>query len=349
LLELIHDPGIPALAAVLDPVELGEHLTPVLPSEWGALRAMRIQVLKHHSGKRCTVEIELRATRGDYVLIGKVYSTDGSHVYDVMDRLSQSGFGAMDEFSIPQPLAFLEGLGLLLYEKVQGPRAQEFFVAAGARERAAGAERCARWLARFHALAPKTAPVFGLPGHMVRMAEHLRFIAERNAGFGAKAGRLFERLQSLAPAFDSDEMCGVHGDYVLRNVILSEGRTVAYDWDWFSLSDPARDVASFAVAFQRLALTRLGAITALDSEAEVFEKTYLAAGRRGVAARLPFFKASMCLQFAKNILSNQKRCWSERAEIMLDQGFRLLEGNQTSDLRCQTSDHSRIGANALEV
>jgi aminoglycoside phosphotransferase (APT) family kinase protein len=262
------------------------------------------------------------------VLIGKVYSAGGSRVFDVMDRLSRSGFDAMDELSIPRPLAFLEELGLLLYEKVKGPRAQEFFVAAGSRQRAAGAERCARWLARFHALAPRTAPVFGLPDHMARMAEHLCFIAGRNAGLGAKASRLLDRVQTRAPAFESDEMCGVHGDYVLRNVLLSEGRTVVYDWDWFSLSDPARDVASFSVAFQRLALSRLGAITALDSEAEVFEKTYLAAGRQVAAARLRFFKASMCLQFAKNILSNQKRHWSEHAEAMLDQGFRFLEPGQ---------------------
>jgi hypothetical protein len=325
LAEPIDDAGIPTLAAVLDPVQLRKSLAPVLPAEWGETGDVRVKVLKHHRGKRCTVEIGLETTHGFRELIGKVYSKDRSYVYDFMDSLRRRNFDGKDEFSIPRPFAFLKPLRLLLQEKVQGPRAQEFFLTAGDRERGAAAERCARWLARFHALAPTTGPVFAFSDHMRKMWKYSRFIAERSGGLGAKATRLLERLQSRAFVLCSPEMCGVHGDYVPRNVILCESRTVAYDWDRFSLSDPSRDLASFTVSFQRLALHHLGSITALDSEAEVFEKTYLAAGRPVVAARLRFFKASMCLHFARNILSNQKRHWSEHAEAMLDQGFRFLE------------------------
>jgi hypothetical protein len=169
LAEPIDDAGIPTLAAVLDPVELRKSLAPVLPAEWGETGDVRVKVLKHHRGKRCTVEIGLETTHGFRELIGKVYSKDRSYVYDFMDSLRRRNFDGEDEFSIPRPFAFLKPLRLLLQEKVQGPRAQEVFLTAGDRERGAAAERCARWLARFHALAPTTGPVFAFSDHMRKM------------------------------------------------------------------------------------------------------------------------------------------------------------------------------------
>ena len=60
---LISDPGIPTLEKAFDPAVLVKYLPEVLPSEWGAIRNVRLQVLKHHPGIRCTFEITLGNTR----------------------------------------------------------------------------------------------------------------------------------------------------------------------------------------------------------------------------------------------------------------------------------------------
>ena len=76
-----------------------------------------------------------------------------------MEGIRETGFGPRDEFSIPQPVGYLPSLRLLLQEKVEGPVASEVFKNGDERSRAEGAERCALWLAQFHARAPKVGPV----------------------------------------------------------------------------------------------------------------------------------------------------------------------------------------------
>src|SRR5438552_548197 len=84
---LVDDPGIPTLAKAFDPVVLRKYLPEVVPAEWGAIRSVRLQVLKHHPGLRCTFEITLGTTRGCYALIGKVHAVDRSD--DGMDLAYQ--------------------------------------------------------------------------------------------------------------------------------------------------------------------------------------------------------------------------------------------------------------------
>src|SRR5438046_2014407 len=116
------DQGSPTLPAVLDPVELCKHLAFFSgpPWQWGQLTDVRVQVLKCHSGSRCTVQIALRTGTGAYALIGKVYVSNGLEIYQAMKRISQSGFGPEAEFSIPQPLAFLPELHPVVQALVSG-------------------------------------------------------------------------------------------------------------------------------------------------------------------------------------------------------------------------------------
>ena len=100
---LVSDPGIPTLEKAFDPVVLGDELPDVLPPEWGTIRNVRLQVLKHHPGHRCTFEIALGTTTGFRSLIGKVYATDRADVYEAMERIWRAGFRQDQEFSIPRP------------------------------------------------------------------------------------------------------------------------------------------------------------------------------------------------------------------------------------------------------
>src|SRR5438105_11685681 len=68
-----------------------------------------------------------------------------------LEELQQAGFGSEQEFGIPCPIAFIAPLRLLLYEKVPGTRARTLIVGPSGTESVNAVERCARWLAHFHA------------------------------------------------------------------------------------------------------------------------------------------------------------------------------------------------------
>src|SRR6266516_6805293 len=147
LTESVADSRIPTLQTVLDPLELSRHLDRPLPAQWGRVRDIQINVLQHRRARRCTVGITLQTTTGRHELIGKVYAEDRSDVYHAMNEISCAGFGPEKEFSIPQPLAYVRDLRLLLQEKIQGQPVTEIFSNGGGQEQTLAAERCAKWIA----------------------------------------------------------------------------------------------------------------------------------------------------------------------------------------------------------
>ncbi len=323
---LVSDPTIPMLQKACDPVVLGECLPEVLPSEWGTIRNVRLKVLRHRPGKgRCTFEVTLGTTRGCYSLIGKVYAADRLDVYQAMEEIRRAGFGSEDEFAIPRPVAFLAPLRLLLYEKVPGTRCLALILSPNESDRALAAERCARWLARFHAIAPRLGQVFCLSDQLISLEGHWRCFADNGFPFADKAGRLFDQLKATALGLGATEMCAGHGMYTCGQVLLFEGRTVTVDWDTYKVADPSHDVARMLVYLKRMGLKHLGSVHALDGAAEVFLKTYVATGRSYVRAHLAFQKAALCLEGAKRDVVKQTRERRERAEAMLDEGLRILD------------------------
>jgi aminoglycoside phosphotransferase (APT) family kinase protein len=325
------DLGIATLSEVLDPNALAKHLrvSSLFSGNGGAAEEVQVRALKHHPGRRCTLEIGLRIENGWDSVIGKVYHKDRLDIFQAMEGIKQKGFGAQDEYSIPQPLVYLSSLRLLLQEKVEGPLAKEVFETGDDRSRAAAAERCGRWLARFHAFAPKAGPVFDSDCCLSLIRQRSLRIAELGGRCADKAGRLLQRLEDAASSLRPVDMCAGHGSYSAAQIILAEGRTVVFDWDGYDVADPARDVGRFLAALRRLALGRLGSIRALDGAAEVFLKTYLAAGRPEAERNLYFYEAAACLKLAEHNLSKSVPRWKEKTEAMLDEGLRVVDREAT--------------------
>jgi aminoglycoside phosphotransferase (APT) family kinase protein len=322
---LISDPEIPTLEQAFDPVVLGEYLPAVLPSEWGAIRNVGLQMLRHKPGKgRCTFEITLATTSGSYSLIGKVYAEDRSDVYQTMEDIRRAGFGSEEEFAIPRPVAFLAPLRLLLCERVAGTRATVAILNPNESDRIPTAERCARWLARFHSLGPRSGQVVRLNDQLSFLEGCWRSLVDLGRPVADKASRLLEQLNATAPGLGGIDMCAGHGMYTCGQVLLVEGRTVTVDWDTYCVADPSYDVARMLVGFKRLGLKYFGSIHALDGVAEAFLKTYVAAGRSVVATHLVFQTAAICLERAKRDLDKQTGGWRARAVAMLDEGLRVL-------------------------
>jgi aminoglycoside phosphotransferase (APT) family kinase protein len=327
---LSDDLGLATLSEVLDPIALIKNLRGVSRAPWNgrAVEEVRMRVLKHHLGRRCTLEIGLRTEKGWHFLIGKVYRKDRSHIFQAMEQIQQVGFGPQDEFSIPQPIAYLSSLRLLLQEKVEGPLAEEIFEAGDERSRTVAAERCGLWLARFHALAPKAGPVSYAKDYLDSdsMQRCSREMTKLGGRLAEKAARLLQRLEDASSSLCPVEICPGHGGYRATHVILVPGRTVTFDLDTYDMADPARDVARFLSALRSLALARLGSIRLLDRAAEIFLDAYIAGARPVAEGNLHFFEAASCLKRAKQILSRSIHHGQEKAEAMLDEGLRVLNG-----------------------
>ena len=322
------DLGIENLSEVLDPIVLAKHLQGVwLGHQIGRMiEEIQVRVLRHHVAQRCTLEIGFRTENGWHTLIGKVYCKDRSDFFQMMQKVQVAGFGQLDEFSIPQPIAYLPSLQLLLQERVEGLTAEEVFISGNEAGRVAAAERCALWLARFHALAPRSERVSHPSDYLTskRMRRCKGEIAKLNGSFAGKADRLQDLLEEAAMSLCPVEVCAGHGAYRADHVILARSRTVVFDLDTHDAADPARDLARFLVALRRLAL-EVGSIRSLDTAAEAFRRTYLAVGRSDAERNLPFFEAAAYLKRAKRILEQRVRNWQEKTDVMLDEGLRALE------------------------
>jgi aminoglycoside phosphotransferase (APT) family kinase protein len=315
------DPGIPTLQLVLEPGELAKHLSGIVPPEWGSLCDVQIEVLRHHPASRCAVDIKLQTTTGWHELIGKVYAKDRSHVYRAMKQFGQSGFGTYDEFSIPHAVAFLPKLNLLLQERVYGRLVTEIFEQRDEREWAITARKCARWLANFHTQAPRLGPVFVITNEL--LDDWSGRLTKRAEQLTHKASLLCKLLKTAAPK-DRGSMCTCHGDYRHRQLILTKTRTIAFDWDSYCVANPTRDVATFILKLEKLALTAHGSRRVLDVAIDVFRETYTGASSFEVQNHLKFFKAVHCLKHAKRHL----KPFSEKvhkAEALLDDGLRILD------------------------
>ena len=322
----VTDPGIPALATVLDPRELLEHLRPLFEAQWGEPEDIQVDVLKHHPRDRCTVQIAWRAaTAQSRALIGKVYAEDRSDVYDAMQAIAEAGFGPREELSIPQPLGYVSALNLLLQEQICGPEAEEFVLSGQEHDRTAAIERCALWLARFHSTAPGSGPILDLSSHLTSLKRWSRRIAKRAPMLAGKVTCLFERLEAAASRLGQIDMCAGHGSYGPTQVILAAGRSAAIDWDGHDVADPSRDVARYLVSLRYLALEAACEDDAMKTAARLFLDTYAAARRSRMELHLPFHMAATCLQLAKYELSRPVEGYCETMEVLIDEGLRILE------------------------
>src|SRR5947208_2048386 len=311
--------------AVLDGDGFADALARLCASEWrwGTGQEVRARALKWH-GDRCTFEIAVRTENGWHSVIGKVYTTDRSDVFRTMDALRHAGFGPEADFSIAQPLAYLASLGVRLEEKVQGPSVKEIFLSGGSDLHIAAAERCGRWLGRFHLMAPRLGKAADLAAEFPRCRYWTDLVTRFGAPLARKAELLFQKLEAGAPEPGTVADCIGHGSYIPEHVILSGRRTATIDLDDYDVGDPGRDVAWFIVSLQRLALKHLGSLHALDEAGERFREAYIASGRTEAMTNFAFYKALECLHGAKRDAVSQAPRAREWAEVMLDEELRTF-------------------------
>ena len=348
VVDSVADPGIPTLQRVLDPVTMAEHLRRVLPDRCGSARQIRIHILKRHR-TRCTFEIEWTSEAALAAMVGKVYAADRVDVYRAMNAIRAAGFGPEDAFSIPEPLAYLPDQRLLLQEKVSGPRVKHVFLTGAEPDRVEAAERCAGWLTRFQASAPRCGQPYVVEDVLESLDEWLQSLDAAGDELAGKAKRLRKKIEAAAAELEPTESRPGHAHYTSGQILLAElrtpsgdsssttgsngvpvqrqDRTAVFDWDGYDVADPSRDVACFVVDLNRLARKTPAASATLRQAADVFLKTCRAHAGENVVVNLPFYAAALYLRLAGRDMGKHG---PEKASATLDDGLRLLDRGQWS-------------------
>ena len=140
-----------------------------------------------------------------------------------------------------------------------------------------------------------------------------------------RTDRLLQQLQTASSAIENTEASAGHGSYSHRQIILAESRTVTFDWDGHCVADPGRDVARFIIGLRRLALGRLGSISALDAAAEIFRRTYVAFCKPKSTAQLPVYEAAICLELAERDVRHRVPGWQTKVGALINEGLRIVE------------------------
>ncbi len=130
--------------------------------------------------------------------------------------------------------------------------------------------------ARLHTIDPGVVPGLTADDQVQRYREVLDTLAEPHPTFELA----FRWLENRRPAPSSAELCVVHGDFRLGNVIVGEdGLRAVLDWELAHLGDPMEDLGWLCVKAWRFG--GRGPVAGLGAYEQLFE-AYEAAGGRSV-------------------------------------------------------------------
>lgn len=244
------DRKLPGMQRALD----GDYMLPVLSEILErangpvALSHIRTELLKYVPGKRGVIAYHLAFSdhsASARVVYGKLYrKTRGQEVFSTLHALWQTSQARHSAFTLPQPLAYLPELGMVLQTAAAGRVLTSF---SQPDELFCAVQAAAKSLAALHHLplhlgAIKTfqehVAKYCHPGPEVLAREHPEFaplLFELIAMMSAD-----ESLQTAAP-------CPLHGDINLAQIFITPERAVFIDFDGFCRSHAALDVGNFLV------------------------------------------------------------------------------------------------------
>lgn len=288
------------------------------------LRRVRHEVLKYTPGKRCVFAYRLEWSGRQAQprrIIGKMHRKDrGAIIFENLQRLWQAGNQRLEAEGgafLPQPLAYLPAIGMILQAEAPG-RALSEFSAAENLEMAVRA--VARSLAKLHGLAVAAGERRTLSHHVTK---YCPAGARDLMQAGPELGRLAEEiLSALANAEASlrAPLCPVHGDLGLTQIFIANEQAVFIDFDGFCQSHAALDIANFLIALD------IHFPGQAEERAEVFFATYQRCRPAERPAGLACYQALIYLRRAMICFRHQNGpAWREEARRLLERAKACLE------------------------
>jgi hypothetical protein len=228
------------------------------------------------------------------VIIGKGYHRgDGAMAYQILTQLWADGF-SNDRLTIPEPLAYLTDLSLLLQTLAPGKPLYLYLDRPSSGIKLV--RQTARWLAKLHKAVVTDAPVVQLSQEENKLAfyrDGLMQACPQVAGrFEDLCNRSVAAIQSLYPW----QGVPTHGDFQPKNIHVGRGRVTVIDFDRFALAPAARDLGHFVGQCLTMSYVRAGSFREIADWNSVFIDEYVRCTSDEVLHTLPAYIARTFLE-----------------------------------------------------
>jgi hypothetical protein len=214
---------------------------------------VRHQILKYTPGKRCVIEYRLQTNgnqHGPRRVIGKMYRKNrGQIIFEKLWNLWQvaNGNGSGTPFGMPQPLAYLPDLGMMLQGAAPGRPLTGF---SENDELSVAIRYAAENLAALHALALARGEKRTLDDHIDRYCHPgPQVLIEACPELGPLVEGILNGL-AKDESLHNASICPVHGDLNLAQIFITEDRAFFIDFDGFCLSHAALDIGNFLITLK---------------------------------------------------------------------------------------------------
>jgi hypothetical protein len=209
--------------------------------------------------------------------LGRFTSRSGARGRAVLAALREAGFAAPAPYRVPDPDALDPETGRLRSTAELGVPLSEVLIAGGAHDLVADAAReAARWLAALHG----SAVAIGRPEQdwdSLRIFRICRRLIAAAAARPDYRDLLLDLAHSMSDHFgrlpERRRLVQAHGRYAPHRVFIGADATTAIHFARSRPADPARDVADFVTALERLGLDH-GRIAEADVAATAFLEEY---------------------------------------------------------------------------
>jgi hypothetical protein len=300
-----------------------ERIVPSLPA-WGlnGQSDCSTAVLQNTGTGRLT----LRYAFGPNVLIAKMFSDHlGPQSFDTTVRLWNSGFNSESRYQVPEPIAFLPDVNLLLMRQAPGIPVAAALEPARGDELTGYCRQAAHWLAKLHRSSllfgkaeteAQSLKLFRLATRLVKAASLRR---EQLDMLRDLLDLISERVYALSA---KRTLVQTHGRYHHDHVYVSNAATVVIDLDRCCPSDPGKDVAEFISVLRNASFIRGVEMACVEKATNAFLGEYLAAVPEAAATVGGYWATAVfhdLLSGIKKCRAKGNRSWEERQQFYLNE------------------------------
>ncbi|MCI0694728.1 phosphotransferase [candidate division KSB1 bacterium] len=334
----MNDHKLPELARALNNEEMRSlfslHLArytgrPEGPFSGREIRQLRHLVLKHTPGKRCVIQYWLEldgSSRQERRVIGKMYRFNrGEKIFANLRALWNAVHSPNHRetvFGMPQPLAYLSELGMIIQDVVPGRQLSRFTTEHYLPQ---AVRRVARNLATLHGLAVSVSEKKDLTDHIKKYCHPgPEVLGEVCPELRPLVESILNGLAAADKTLQTAPVCPVHGDLGLSQIFVGDDRAFFIDFDGFCLSHAALDLSNFLVALKVHFELQSGAL------AEAFLQTYLESQSPEKLAGLRIYHALTYLRRAM-ICFRWKTApeWRQQVRQLLERSNAALQAGST--------------------
>ena len=308
------------MRSVLTPIVEGLHANPVRIEDLG------VDILRRRN-QRCVVRYRMQLANGapgplkPFNLIGKVFKESrGEPVFRDMQQLWSHGFRRQESgpVTMPEPLAFVSDLCLLIQEEVPGPAIKD----------ALRLDPSPRYMRQLAQVLIKLHTCEFVPGAPFRMRDHLLRCHPKYQVLQLACPELEADIDAIVKAaheienrFTDDIFTAIHGDFHMGQIHVEDGRAYLIDFDALSYGDPAADLGNVLV-FMKGKIRKMEGMPRLI---DAFLDEYFQYMDSAIMDRVPLYEAITHLRRACKRLRFKSPRWEKKIKRMIGAGMECIE------------------------